>query len=81
MPLPAKLKKTASKKKKTSVMQKTMHELKHSPVKAPSRKATSGAQRHKQDVAIALQQSGQSKKKKAKKKGTHKGKGNGYNDA
>lgn len=64
MPLPPKLKKSASKKKKRATMKKTMHELKHAPVKAPSRKATSGEQRHKQDIAIALKQSGQSNESK-----------------
>ena len=68
MPLPKKLPKKASKAKKKAVMAKTMDELKSSPVKSPARKATSGAQRHKQDVAIALKQSGQSKGRSPKRK-------------
>ena len=44
-----------------------MHELKHGPVTAPSRKATSGEQRHKQDVAIMLKNVGAAKKKPRKK--------------
>lgn len=67
MPLPKTLPKSASKKKKKSVMGKVMSELKHSPVEAPSRKATSGTQRHKQDVAIALKKSGQSRSPKRKR--------------
>jgi hypothetical protein len=66
MPLPKSLPKKASKTKKKAVMGKVMSELKHSPVEAPSRKATSGTQRHKQDVAIALKKSGQSKDTPAK---------------
>jgi hypothetical protein len=46
-------------------MSKVMSELKHGSVNAPGRKATSGTQRHKQDVAIALSKSGQSKDKPA----------------
>jgi hypothetical protein len=69
MPLPKKLPKGASKAKKKSVMTKAMHELKHAPVTAPSRKATSGAQRHKQDIAIAMKQSGQGKERADKPNG------------
>lgn len=68
MPLPKTLPKSAPKKKKKAVMGKVMSELKHAPVEAPSRKATSGTQRHKQDVAIALKKSGQSKDKPAGRK-------------
>jgi hypothetical protein len=68
MPLPPKLSKKAPKAKKQKVMKATMHELAHGPVNAPSRKATSGAQRQKQNVAIALQQSGLSKKAAKPKK-------------
>lgn len=69
MPLPPKVSKKAPKSKKKAVMAEAMSELKHAPVKAPSRLATTGKQRHKQDIAIALQQSGQDKpKKKAKGK-------------
>jgi hypothetical protein len=68
MPLPKKLPKKAPKAKKKAVMGKTMSELKHSPVEAPSRKATSGAKRHAQDVAISLKQSGQSKDQPAGRK-------------
>lgn len=66
MPLPKKLKRNASMKKKRKVMQESMHELETGPVNAPSRKATSGKQRHKQNVAIALSQAGMARKKKKK---------------
>jgi hypothetical protein len=65
MPLPKTLPKSAPKKKKKAVAAKVFHELKHSPVEAPSRKATSGVQRQKQNIAIALKKSGQSKDKPA----------------
>lgn len=68
MPLPKKLSKKAPKAKKKKVMAETMKELTSGPVNAPSRKATSGKQRQKQNVAIALQQAGMSNKKKAEKK-------------
>jgi hypothetical protein len=64
MPLPKSLPKSASKKKKKAVAAKVFHELKHSPVEAPSRKATSGKQRQKQNIAIALKKSGQSDQSK-----------------
>jgi len=61
--------KKASPKKKHARMEKDMHELDTGPVNAPSRKA---AMKHgtlkKQNVAIALKNSGLSKKKKAAKK-------------
>jgi hypothetical protein len=63
MPLP-KVSKKAPKAKKKAAMKSAMHELKHGKVEAPSRKATSGVQRHKQDIAIAMKQSGQSKESK-----------------
>lgn len=68
MPLPKKLPKSAPKKKKKAVMGKVMSELKHAPVESPSRKATSGEQRRKQDIAIGLKQSAQSKDKPAGRK-------------
>ena len=61
MPLPPQLRKGASKKKVKQQAQKVMHELKHSPVTSPARKATSGLQRHKQDVAIMMKNTGQSR--------------------
>jgi hypothetical protein len=64
MPLP-KVSKKAPKAKKKAAMKSAMHELKHAPVEAPSRKATSGETRKKQDIAIALKKSGQSKDKPA----------------
>jgi len=67
MPLPPQLSKKAPAKKKKAQMQDTMSELKHGPVTAPSRKATHGAQRQKQNLAIALKNAGMSKKRKAKK--------------
>ena len=67
MPLPKPLKKNASKKKKEARTASVMDELTHGPVNAPSRKATSGAQRQKQNVAIMLKNTGQSKKKSPKR--------------
>jgi hypothetical protein len=52
MPLPAALKKTASKGKKKAVMAKTMADLKGGP--------HHGMRSHAQEVAIGLKQSGQS---------------------
>ena len=59
MPLPKKLSKKAPKAKKKKVVEETMHDLKN----GPHHKDRS----HKQEVAIALKQSGQSKKGKKKK--------------
>jgi hypothetical protein len=64
VPLPKTLPKSASKKKKKAAGTKIMHELKHSPVEAPSRKATSGKQHQKQNVAIMLKKTGQSNESK-----------------
>jgi len=64
MPLPKKLKKGASKKKKKSVMQATMHDLKHGPHHKDRTR--------KQEIAIGLKQSGQSNKKGKKKKSKNK---------
>jgi hypothetical protein len=58
MPLPKPLKKGASKKKKQDVVGETMHDLKHGPHHKD--------RTHKQEVAIAMKQSGQAKKKKKK---------------
>jgi hypothetical protein len=58
MPLPKLLKKGASKKKKQEVVSATMHDLKHGP--------HHGERTHKQEVATAMKQSGQAKKKKKK---------------
>jgi hypothetical protein len=55
MPLPEQLKKGAPKKKKEAVVKATMHDLKHGPHHKD--------RTHKQEVAIAMKQSGQSKKK------------------
>jgi hypothetical protein len=60
MPLPKKLKPGASKSKKKKVVEDTMHDLKHGP--------HHGDRTHKQEVAIAMRQSGQSRKKSARKK-------------
>jgi hypothetical protein len=60
VPLPKKLKPGASKAKKKAVVEATMHDLKHGPHHKD--------RTHKQEVAIALKQSGQSRAKKAKKK-------------
>jgi hypothetical protein len=54
MPLPKPLKKGASKTKKEAVVKETMHDLK----KGPHHKDRT----HKQEVAIAMKESGQSKK-------------------
>lgn len=64
MPLPAPLKKGASKKRKRKVVEETMHDLKHGPHHKD--------RTHKQEIAIAMKQSGQAQhkppmKKKAKK--------------
>jgi hypothetical protein len=67
MPLPPKLSKKAPKAKKKARAASVMHELAHGPVNSPARKATSGKQRQKQNVAIMLQNSGQGKKKAKKK--------------
>jgi hypothetical protein len=64
MPLPPKLSKKAPKAKKKAQAAKAMSELSHGPVTAPSRKVTTGSQRQKQNVAIMLKNTGQSKKKK-----------------
>lgn len=58
MPLPKPLKKGASKKKKQDVVSETMHDLKHGPHHKD--------RTHNQEVAIAMKQSGQAKKKKKK---------------
>lgn len=68
MPLPKPLTRRASKKAKRKRVGDVMSELKHGPVKAPSRKATSGKQRQKQNIAIALKSAGMSRKRPAKKK-------------
>lgn len=69
MPLPKKLSPKAPKAKKKAQGAEVMDELKNGPVNSPSRKATSGKQRQKQDIAIMLQNTGQSNKgKKPKKK-------------
>ncbi len=67
MPLPKPLKPSAPKDKKKARASEVMDELKHGPVNSPSRKATSGKQRQKQDIAIMLQNTGQSNKKSKKK--------------
>jgi hypothetical protein len=67
MPLP-KISKKAPKAKKKAAMKSAMHELSHGPVTAPSRKATGGEARKKQNIAIALKSSGQSKDRPAKGK-------------
>lgn len=61
MPLPPKLRRGAPKEKVKAREQEVMHELKHGKVTSPARKATSGVQRHKQDVAIMLKNVGKSK--------------------
>lgn len=63
MPLPKALKKSAPKAKKEKVVAETMHDLKAGPHHKD--------RTHKQEVAIAMKQSGQSRggKKAAKKKG------------
>jgi hypothetical protein len=57
VPLPKKLAKGASKKKKQEVVAETMHDLKHGPHHKDRTRA--------QEIAIALKQSGQAKKKKS----------------
>jgi hypothetical protein len=56
MPLPKPLKKGASKGKKQEVVAETMHDLKHGPHHKDRTR--------KQEIAIAMKQSGQAKKKK-----------------
>jgi hypothetical protein len=74
MPLPKKLKKDAPKSKKSEVVKDTMHDLKHGPRHKD--------RTHKQEVAIAMKQSGQAKSprerqaEKANKKVRNKGRGN-----
>jgi hypothetical protein len=60
MPLPKPLKPGASKKKKDKVVAETMHDLKHGPHHKD--------RTHKQEVAIAMKESGQSRRAKAKGK-------------
>lgn len=55
MPLPKALKKGASKDKKKKVVEETMHDLKHGPHHKD--------RTHKQEVAIAMKQSGQARTK------------------
>lgn len=55
MPLPKKLKRGASKKAKKRVVKATLHDLKHGPHHKD--------RTHKQEVAIAMKQSGQSRRK------------------
>jgi hypothetical protein len=62
MPLPAELKKKAPKAMKKDVMAKTMKDLKEGPHHKD--------RTHKQEVAIGMKQSGQSKKKTPDKKGS-----------
>ncbi len=64
MPLPKALKPGAAKSKVKARASEVMDELTHGPVNSPSRKATSGKQREKQNLAIMLQNTGQSNKKK-----------------
>lgn len=74
MPLPKALKRGASKAKKKKVVTETMHDLKHGPHHKD--------RTHKQEVAIAMKQSGQSyegakhrikkaSKRKTRNKGRH----------
>jgi len=58
MPLPKALKPGASKKKKQQVIGETMHDLKHGP--------HHGDRTHKQEIAIAEKQAGNSRRKKKK---------------
>jgi hypothetical protein len=58
VPLPKALKRGASKAKKKKVVAETMHDLKRGPHHAD--------RTHKQEVAIAMKQSGQAKKRKKK---------------
>jgi hypothetical protein len=59
MPLPEKLKKGASKSKKKKVVAETMHDLKHGPHHKD--------RTHRQEVAIAIKQSGQARTKESTK--------------
>jgi hypothetical protein len=59
MPLPKPLKRGASKARKKKVVAETMHDLKHGP--------HHGQRTHKQEVAIAMKQSGQSRKRRGTK--------------
>jgi len=72
MPLPKQLSKKAPKAKKKAQAAEVMHELSTGPVNSPARKATTGVQRQKQNVAIMLQNTGQSKKKAPKVKAPKK---------
>jgi len=56
MPLPKPLSRKASKRKKKEAVAETMHDLKRGPHHKD--------RTHKQEVAIALKQSGQSRKRK-----------------
>lgn len=67
MPQPNPLTKRASKKAKRKRVGDVMSELKHGPVNAPSRKATIGKQRQRQNIAIALKSAGMSRKRPAKR--------------
>ena len=70
MPLPKALKPSASKAKKKAIVKATMHDLKHGPHHKD--------RTHRQEVAIAMKQSGQSyDKMKGMKKPEKKGKANG----
>ena len=59
MPLPKPLKRGASKKSKKRVVKETMHDLKHGPHHKDRTR--------KQEIAIAMKESGQSKKRKKRK--------------
>lgn len=59
MPLPKPLKRGASKKAKKRVVKETMHDLKHGPHHKDRTR--------KQEIAIAMKQSGQSKSGKKRK--------------
>jgi len=67
MPLPKKLGPKAPKAKKKAQAADVMDELTNGPVNSPSRKVTSGKRRQKQNVAIMLNNTGQSNKGKKKK--------------
>ena len=56
MPLPKPLKRNASKAQKEKVVEETMHDLKHGPHHQD--------RTHKQEIAIAMKQAGESKKDK-----------------
>jgi hypothetical protein len=72
MPLPPELSKKAPRKKKRARAKAVMHELKKGPVRSPSRKAAArNGTSDKQDVAIMLKNSGQSRDDGSKK--TRKG--------